>query len=229
MLRSRFSWIVLGCLAALAAAFVAGCSLDSGTPMGPAVDDTDGFVALDNTPNQPQFVTYSPEPGRSLAKPIAEYIQKKIIRKKGGELTLGTSATIQATLTILPASIPKNETISMALPQGDILAVNVGGHNGLTFGPHGLTFDPPAELTIRSEHLVLPEGDLYLYCWNKKLRIWEPTDQKVEVTFVPYSYAIASPIGPMYGQVQIIASPMGVTIIKAQIHHFSHYAFGARR
>lgn len=207
MLRSRFSWITAACLI-LTAAFFAGCSLDSGNPMAPAVDDSDGFVTLDQAADQPEFVKMAPESGQVLAKPLGlfgKHTEKKVKKNRGGWLLL-TDLRTTVSLRIKRNSIPQDETISITLPEGDMLVIGVGGEDGLTFGPHGLIFDPSAELTIVGRNLVLPEGDLYVYCMNEATGEWEATDQKVEVRIRGRR-----------------------TTLKAKIPHFSHYAFGARR
>ena len=304
MLRSRFSWIVLGCLI-VAAAFVAGCSMDSGSPMAPAVEDADALFAPDGAADHPQFVRYTQSSAPALAKVLdddddesddesdddddekaakeaakaaekaakeaekaakeaekaaekaakeatkaaeeaakaaeeaAEEAEKaaekaakeaekaaekaakeaekaakkdekkisKLIRKdKGGELEIGDEETIEVELEIEPHSMPYDATIDMQLPEGDILTIGIGGEDGVTFGPHGMTFDPPAKLEIESENLVLPEGDLYLYYWNAELGIWEETGEEVKVKV-------------KNGEIEL----------EVKIHHFSHYAFGVRR
>jgi len=199
-----------------AAALLAGCSLDSGNPIAPTGDDSDGFVALDNAASAPQFVRYIQPSERGLAKTLGhgdddsddddKYIEKKIRKSRGGRLKLGDEETVEIELKIHRKSIPQDEIISMALPEDDILVIGIGGEDGITFGPHGLTFDPHADLKIESEILVLPEGDLYLYCQNEETGEWEETDAKVKVKV-------------RHGEVTL----------EAKVPHFSHYAFGSRR
>ena len=79
MLRSRFSWITFACMI-LAAAFVVGCSMDSGNPMAPTVGDSDGFVPLDDAADHPQLVSDAQVPARVLAKRVGTAEEKE---KKG--------------------------------------------------------------------------------------------------------------------------------------------------
>ena len=113
-----------------------------------------------------------------------------------------------------PVSIRRNATISVTLPSEDMLMVGIDLEDGLTFGPHGLTFDPPARLTIKSKYLVLPEGELCLYYFNEMDGEWELIDSPVEVTI---------------GDDDDSSDDLPMITIRTWIPHFSHYAFGARR
>ena len=229
MLRSRFSWIVLGCLAALAAAFVAGCSMDSGNPVASNAADTDRLAVPSLTGDHSQFVRFAQPSSPAMAKgrggkdgvdrKTDDLVEKKIDSTTGGELVIGEQETMKITLTILPLSLTKTQIISMYSPvvKDDMLVIGVGGRNGVFFGPHGTTFDPSAELTIRSKssNLVLPEGELCLYYWNEELWVWEATDQIVTVT--------------LENKAESANDDNVIITLKTAVPHFSHYAFGARR
>ena len=224
MLRSRFSWIVLGCLI-LTAAFFTGCSMESGNPVASSMGDTDVVVESAETGGHPQFVR-SVAPPAPAQKGVVDkggkrdkfvqnrgisrkdlYVKQVIKSVEGGALEfLLPSTQTEVRFFVQPNSIPQDEIISMALPAKNILTLTVGDQEGLVFGPHDLTFNPPAELTIKSRHLVVPEGDLYLYYWNGEMGTWEQTDQRV--------------------QVEVDEDEVTIT---TKVHHFSHYAFGARR
>ena len=193
----------------LAAAFIAGCSLDSGNPAMPTVDTFAGLEASDGYAEHPQFVSYVQQTNSTLAKPIggdSDYAEKTIKANRGGVLRVGDWRAMKVWLRIRPRSIPQDETISMTLLPGGLLAVGVGGENGIAFGPNGIAFDPPAKLTLISRNLVLPEGDLYLHYWNEEAGDWELTDQQVKVRHIGRR-----------------------VMLEAEIDHFSHYAFGVRR
>ena len=223
MLRSRFSWIVLGCLI-VAAAFVAGCSLESGNPIASSTGDTDEVIQPGETGGHPEFVSYAdaPEPrAKTLGKDKEkkgnqkdnehsnrDHTKQKINKKKGGLLELGDEQTVKVQLHVDPGSISKNTEISITLPSDDMLVVGINLEDGLVFGPHGTIFDPPARLTIKSKYLVLPDEELVLYYWNGE--DWEEMDSPVEVT-----------IGD--------DDDLPMITIRTWIPHFSHYAFGVRR
>ena len=193
----------------LATAFIVGCSLDSGNSVAPPANTSGNSEAWVASEGHPQFVSYSQSSESALAKHVGgddNYVEKTIRANRGGVLRVGDWRTMKAWLRIRPHSIPQDEAISMTLLPGGLLAVGIGGENGIAFGPDGVTFDPPAKLTIMGKGLVLPEGDLYLHYWSEDLQDWEATDQQVEVR------------------------AMGrLTLLGTEIDHFSHYAFGVRR
>ena len=204
ILRGRFSWIVLSCLIA-AAAFVAGCSLDSGNPVAPTVGDVGDLGGPNEIANQPQFVRFAQPTQQALARgvPDQRYDEQMIRREEGGYLAVWDTYA-KAMLEIRPYSIPQDELISMALPEGDMLVVGVG--DGITFGPPGLTFDPSSILKVSGRKLDLPSGEeLYLYCWNESKGFWEDTGQRASVEIRD-----------------------GITTITSEVPHFSRYAWGNR-
>ena len=226
MLRSRFSWITVACLI-LAAAFFVGCSMDSGNPVAPAVGDTDGLTVQDERADVPQFVTFAQPRAKMLGNDKEkkdnqkdnehsnrDHTKQKISKKKGGTLEFGDEQTIKVQLKVAPVSIRRNTTISVTLPAEDMLVVGINLEDGLVFGPHGLTFDPPARLTIKSKYLVLPEGELALYYFNEVTGEWELIDSPVEVTI---------------GDDDDDDDDLPMITIRTWIPHFSHYAFGVRR
>ena len=198
-------WALAGCMIVAMMVLVAGCSLDYGNPLISTDDGSEGLVAPDRVADHSQFVTYRQAPERALAKVLAnDYTEELIEWDVGGVLKVGDTSTIKGKLEIWPESISEvSALVSMALPQGELLIVGVGGEDGIIFGPSGLTFAPPAELKIRSGNLDLPEGDLYLCYWNEETEEWEPTDQQVEVG----------------------VDSSGRVTLEVKIPHFSRYAF----
>ena len=127
---------------------------------------------------------------------------------------LGDEQTIKVTLKIHPHSMGgKGKKISITLPPDEMLVVGINLEDGLVFGPHGTTFDPPAELIVKSEYLILPEGELGLYCLNEETGEWELVDTPIKVTIGDDGDGDGLPM----------------IIIRTWIPHFSHYAFGVRR
>ncbi|MCH7677048.1 hypothetical protein IH879_19165 [candidate division KSB1 bacterium] len=132
---------------------------------------------LNNSPVTPEaksehtilvFGTGSP----SLKKMIP--VSQKVTRKDGGELIIdykglehnNGNVEVKMTLTVLAGAISRDAVLQMGLDDQSFL---------MSFGPHGITFSPPALLNIEARNLDLsgvnPET-LTLYYLDSKTDEW---------------------------------------------------------
>ena len=145
------------------------------------------------------FGTGSP----SLKKMIP--VSQKVTRKDGGELIIdykglehnNGNVEVKMTLTVLAGAISRDAVLQMGLDDQSFL---------MSFGPHGITFSPPALLNIEARNLDLsgvnPET-LTLYYLDSK------TDEWVEM---------------QTAEIIVNQEEGYLKFVDGQIPHFSRYA-----
>jgi hypothetical protein len=85
-------------------------------------------------------------------------VEDDVTVKKGGKLHLnytvsgGESFHVNSHLDVAPNSISSDITVSLSLPQDNVLA-----EVDVVFGPHGTSFTIPAEFNIEANHLDLSD------------------------------------------------------------------------
>ncbi len=172
----------------------------SGCSDGPA-----NPVTAPTTNQSPEFVKLPKRLNRSLAKTVS--VTQFIYAAQGGTLRLQDSyaaapdshiVTLDIALVFNPGDLPYDASLTLSVDDEAFITTV-----GMTFGPHGLVFNNPANLTVNATGLDLgtTSVSLKLYYLNAS-NVWER---------MPSSNAIYR---------------VGTIDAQGRLPHFSQYAFG---
>jgi hypothetical protein len=139
------------------------------------------------------------------------YVEEEISAEDGGKIHLNYVVSgkdnihVNSMLDIDPYAISQDITVSLSLPQDNLLA-----EVDLIFGPHNTQFATPAEFKLEANHLDLScvgESDVVgFYYYREDLGLWELLDAEVSVNL-----------------------ENGHINARASIDHFSRYALAISR
>lgn len=203
MLRSRFSWIVAGCLIAVVAVFMGGCSLDSLSPTGPDTSSEESQWSADELPAVSAKVlceeggTFEPV---LLARPITgeKSCTRLISVRKGGKLVVRARG-VKIELKFPPRSVPEDTPVTLTLLKSDALDFRIT--------PHIEKLNRPARLQTKGQ-FILPDGEVGLFFDDS------------EEGWIQVSGASIRKRGKRV----VLRSNL-----KMLLNHFSRYAWGSRR
>jgi hypothetical protein len=188
-------------VAVLMALFVYGCS-EQMNPVEPTQD-------AGNIPASPKKCVIVAGDEAMIAPGSIVMASNLVLAENGGSVVLqgtyvtekGDTVSYDVSLVIPAGALPYDETISISLEKSTFAEDGT-----ITFGPHGLVFNTPVQLTLRATNIDFVK-------------------KNQTIAFYYLNNGVMEPMPASYGS---YAKKSGSNSIDAgaQVPHFSRYAFG---